>query len=133
MESTAARPLSLPHPAATALVPADHVHDLIAEKSALERDLKSARVRNRTLTRALNGQVVATEPLATIRGAALVAPFLHAARVAEAMGEVPVVRFARDQEHRIVGIELALLEREDTGTQPLISFPAEFGGMEVLA
>lgn len=37
----------------TALVAADHVHDLIQEKSQLERDLTSARVRNATLRREL--------------------------------------------------------------------------------
>jgi limonene-1,2-epoxide hydrolase len=124
------RPMSVPQPTAR-LVPIDHVHDAVTRAMLAERDLASARLRNRTLLRALNDLVTVSEPIATIRGTALVAPFLAAARTVEAFGEVPVLRFARDAAGVIVGIELALIEREDTGSAPLAS-PVEFGGMAVV-
>lgn len=46
-------------PAPDALVPAAHVHDLIAANSQLERDLASARARNATLLRELRRAVQA--------------------------------------------------------------------------
>jgi hypothetical protein len=47
--TAAARPIE-----AATLVPSNHVHDLIRDKSELERDLKSARARNATLLKQLN-------------------------------------------------------------------------------
>jgi hypothetical protein len=135
MEAATARPLSSPRRLieVETLVSAAHAHDLIAENAQLRRDLTSARLRNRTLIRAMNDVVTASEPIATIRGLATVSGLLVAARIAESYGEVPVIRFSRNDQGEIDGVSMALLEREDSGVAPLSESPVEFGGMAVEA
>lgn len=101
-----ARPSSLE---AETFVSAEHTHDLIAEVARLEREIKSARIRNAALLRALNGATPAV-PAATFRGGSHTASLLLLAQAYEGTGRVPALRFTRDAAGRIVGIELAVLQ-----------------------
>ena len=134
MQTATARPLSLPRPVETeSLVPSAHVHDAIARAESLERDLKAARVRLRTLTRALNDGVRVGEPIATARALSLVGKFIQAANIAELMGESPAVRFSRNADGVIDGLSLALLVRDDDDAPLyLADAPVAFGGMAVV-
>ena len=104
--SAAARPVE-----EETFVSSAYAHDLIAEKSELERELRAARSRNSTFIRCLNElQAPKATSLQTVRGDAPVARILALAGLCEAQGHVAVVRFARDENARIVGIELAVMK-----------------------
>jgi hypothetical protein len=108
--SAAARPIHRPIEEET-LVSSAHVHDLIAENADLRRELRVARDRNSTFIRAMNElHAPKATSLQTARGEAPVARVLSLAQFCEAQGHVAVVRFARDEQARIIGIELAVMK-----------------------
>ena len=90
----------------------------VAEKQGriedLTRDLKSAQSRNAILVGALQRARFASgdmEHASTIRGEAKAEPLLKVAQTIEAAGGVPAIRFARNAEGIITGIELAVVAR----------------------
>lgn len=111
--ATAARTSTAPD-SSPALVSADHVYDLIEEHAALDRDLTSARMRARTMFRALNDRAGRTVAVVGVFGRGdTVDRIVRAAQIAEALGHVPAIRFIRTAAGEINGIELALLERDE--------------------
>ena len=111
--ATAARSSTAPA-ASSALVSVEHVLDLIAANAALERELKSSRARARTMFRALNEQSGRTLAAVGVFGRGqTVERVVRAAQIAESLGEVPAIRFLRDERGDINGVEIALLERAE--------------------
>lgn len=89
------------------------VPTMIDDRAALERELTLARIRNRTMFRALNNRAGRTLVVVGVFGRGVtVDHVVHTARIAESLGEVPAIRFIRDAAGSINGIELALLEHE---------------------
>lgn len=81
------------------------------EVHTLQTTIKSLQLRNTQLLRAANGPVP-TAHIAVVHGAASLEPTIRIAGLLEEQGRVPVVRWARDAERVIIGIELATLEAE---------------------
>lgn len=151
MPSTAVRPTAL-H-AAPALVSSHHVHDVIEDRAlerenaalrrelaALARDNKSLQCRTRTMTAALleiapREADVTPEPIIVgVYGAeATITQLVTAAQTTECFGDVPAIRFARNANNRIVGVELVKLASDEDSDDAADEFDATFRTLATLA
>ena len=94
------------------MVSADFAQDLMQKNTHLERALKSARARNAQLWRALNEQQGRTVCIVGVYGRGeTVERIVQAAQMSEEWGRIPVIRYLRDREGQINGLEMAHVER----------------------
>ena len=115
------------------LVPAVHAHDAIARAETAERQVRALLISNRALMRALNDGVATGEARATFRAHAVVGKILQAANLSQLFGETPMLRFSRNADGIIDGIEVALLRRDDDDAPLYLhDAPVAFGGMAVV-
>lgn len=104
---------------------------LSSENALLLRDLKAARARNAVLMRALNGE---QQPQAIAKAgyAESINHILAQAQSAERAGIVPCVRFSRNADGIISGIELSVLMADGIAGPRLVEEPMQFAGMAVV-
>jgi hypothetical protein len=102
------RPMSVPQPAPDLW---NRMQDLVAENATLEREIRNLRALKRIYLRAANGPYTTTT-IATVTGTELPRRTFDCVNLLESQGNVPVVRWARNQSGTIVGIEIAVIDRE---------------------
>jgi hypothetical protein len=87
----------------------NRMQDLVAENATLEREIRNLRALKRIYLRAANGPYTTTT-IATVVG--LPRRTFDSVNLLESQGNVPVVCWARNQSGTIVGIEIAVIDRE---------------------
>jgi hypothetical protein len=92
----------------------------MAENRRLRQDIASLSARTRTMTAALlairpRAEDITPEPIVVgvFGQGQTVAQIVTAAQTSEALGDVPAIRFLRDAENEIVGLELAAIPSVD--------------------
>lgn len=127
-------------PPAPALVPADHVHDLIATVARLERDNKSLVSRTRAMEAALSAlrpraQDLPTRPavVGVFGQGQTVAQIVAAAQTTEALGSQAAIRFVRNAHGSIVGVEIDSLSGPEDDDADDGAFDPTFRMLALLA
>lgn len=102
----------------SAQVAAHPVSEFITEQEELRREVLIARLRMRAMFRAMNDQAGRTLAVVGVFGRGdTVERIVRAAQTAEALGQVPALRFLRDVRGEINGVEMAILERPQTAAE----------------
>jgi hypothetical protein len=102
---------------------------LVHRIGAIAREKAALQARCDTIERAANGDATAVH-IALVLGSALLEPTLRIANLLETQGRVPVVRWARDENLHIIGLELAVVQ---TVEEQAASATAPSDEMQVLA